>query len=233
MKVAIVDRYLIDLKTLADEICKHYFYPKEEDVWVYQFDYNAEFMDYLYEGLDFRIVYLDETTCDFITFKTVQELLPHCAIVLLTKRDDYIPLNNYDILTKPYDGQRVYDSLVYHIKRTKIRPNYIKVNNRGQIGYVDIDDIVYIESNYGKVYVHTKDDEHVARELSYRYYHKLLDPHGFISISQSFLVNVDHITSSDSHHYILSNGTKLKASTRRKVNAFKKYIEFKEAIPWG
>lgn len=233
MKVAIVDRYLIDQKTLSDEICKHYFYPtKKEDVFVYQFDDNKEFIEYMYDGVDFRIAYLEESSTDLVTFKTIQELLPNCAIVLLTSRNDYIPLNNFDILTKPYDSQRIYDTLVYHMDATRIKPRYIRVNERRRIRYIDTDSVYYLESNYGKVYVHTKDTSYVGEYRFYRQYDELLCIHGFISISQSLLINVDKVVSSNGIDYHLDDGTILRASQRKRVEAFRYYQQFKESVPY-
>lgn len=226
MKVAIVDKDKTQLDILSNEICEHYF--PEEDIFVYKFVEHDEFIEFLYEGLQYKFVFLDDTTCNLITIKTVQELLPEAIVIVLTSRTDFIPLNNFEVLTKPYDLKRIYDTLVYSVKHATVKPNQIRVLDRDTIRYIDTDMIYYFESYYGKVYVHTHNHKYVADNCSLYQYENLLFRYGFVSIHKSIIINMKKVKNASLEEYTLRNDVVLYSSARKKYKAFNTYKEYIE-----
>lgn len=223
MKVAIVDHNKDELNQLSNEICEHYF--PIEDIFVYKFDDVKEFIQFLYNGYQYRFVFLDEQSIDLITLKTIEELLPECPTIILTTRNDFIPLNNHHILQKPYDPIAIYNTLEYHVFHTKVRPQSIPVDNRNAISNIPIDEIYYIESYYGKVYIHTKDKKYTGRNLNFYYYELLLERFGFLAIHKSIMLNIEKVKRANLEFYILHNDTELKPSARKKYIAYNAFIE--------
>lgn len=226
MKVAVVDKDKKQLNHLADEICGHYF--PEEDVFVYKFLDNTEFIDFLYQGIQYKFVFLDDETCDLLTVKTVQELLPDAMIIGLTSKHDFIPLNNYQVLTKPYQSSKILDTLLYAMKNSTVKPKQIKVIDGSRVRYIDTDAIYYFESYYGKVYVYTYNNKYLADNHSLYQYENMLHRYGFVSIHKSIIVNMNKIRSASLDEYTLRNDKVIYASARKKHKAFKTYTMYIE-----
>lgn len=232
MKLAIVDKNKKYLHALADEICSYYF--PEEDVFVYKFDTNHEFIKVLFDGMHFHIIFLDNATSDIITVKTVQELLPETIIIGTTDDTQHIPLNNHQLLCKPYVPITIHRALLYTMKQATIKPNKIKIKYGVRYGYIDLHHIHYLESYYGKVYVHTYKHKYEATNPCLYQFTDLLSRYGFVSIHKSLLVNMDKIQSATIDEYVLYNHKVLYPSVRKRVSAyktFKKYSEEKAKFP--
>lgn len=223
MKVAIVDQNKQQLDHLSNEICDHYF--PIEDIFVYKFTDTKEFIDFLYKGYQYRFVFLDESSIDILLLKTIEELLPDCPTIILTNRNDFIPLNNHHILTKPYDSIQIYKTLEYHVFNTKVRPIHLPVDDRNAIRYIPLEEIYYIESYYGKVYIHTKDAKYVGRNLNFYYYELLLEKFEFLSIHKSIMIQINKVKRANLDTYILYNDIELSPSARKKHQAYNSYIE--------
>ncbi|MFV0395436.1 MAG: LytR/AlgR family response regulator transcription factor [Coprobacillaceae bacterium] len=232
MKIAIVDKNTEYLNDLSDEICSHY-YP-EEDIFAYKFNNVDEFMKILFDGIHFKIVFLDNDTCDIITVKTVQELLPETIIIGVTDDTSIIPLNNHQLLIKPYTPSSVHNALLHSIKHATIKPNKIKVMHGSRYSYIELQHIYYFESYYGKVYIHTHKNRYLATNQFLYQYTDLLSHYGFVSIHKSILVNMDKIKFATIDEYVLLNDKILYPSVRKRVKAykdFKKYSDQKAKFP--
>lgn len=226
MKVAIVDKDKVQLDILSNEICEHYF--PEEDIFVYKFLDLKEFIEFLYNGLQYKIVFLDDTTCDLVTIKTIQELLPEAIIIVLTSKSDFVPLNNHEILTKPYKAKQIYNMLVYNIKNVCLKPKHIKVIDRDCVRYINTNSIYYFESYYGRIYVHTRNHKFIADTSSLYQYENLLFRYGFVSIHKSIIINMRKVKRASLEEYVLLNDIVLYASARKKYKAFNTYQEYIE-----
>lgn len=232
MKVAIVDKDKECLDILSDEICSHYF--PEEDVFVYKFEKNTEFIKMLFKGIDFKVVFLDNQTSDIIAVKTIQELLPETLIIGVTDDTSIIPLNNHHLLIKPYTPASVHNALLHSIKQATIKPNKIKVMHGSRYTYIELQNIYYFESYYGKVYVHTHKNQYLATNASLYQYTDLLSRYGFLSVHKSILINMDKVKFATIDEYVLFNDKIVYPSVRKRVQAykiFKSYSEKKAKFP--
>ncbi|WP_249029401.1 hypothetical protein [Tannockella kyphosi] len=114
MQVAILDHHFSDQEILVNKIFEHCLCPiKKNNVFISQYNDNKKFIESLYHGDDYQIVYLEVSSIDSNTFEAMKELLPYCTIILITANEDYIPFNNFEVLLKPYDSQRIIDTLVF------------------------------------------------------------------------------------------------------------------------
>ena len=224
MKIAILDRNQEQLNHLSNEICKYYFL--QDDIFVFKFYSHDEFIEYLYQNIDFKFLFIDELSASIITFKIIQELLPDATIIGLTTNKKMVPLNNFEILYKPYQSKKIYETLVFHVKQSSYRPRVIQVHHRGKYQNILLDDIYYFESYYGKVNVYTKDQYFQCVESNIYYYETLLYRHHFLEIHKSTLVNMSKIKSANLDEYLLFNQKILIPSARKKRQAYKNYIEY-------
>lgn len=226
MKIAVVDKNEKYLSDLADEICSHYF--PEEDVFVYKFNTNVEFINILFCCIDFKIVFLDNDTCNIITVKTVQELLPEALIIGITDDSTIIPLNNHQLLSKPYAPVDIHNALLHGLKHATVKPNKIKAIHGSRYTYIELQHIFYFESYYGKVYIHTHKNRYLATNPFLYQYTDLLSHYGFVSIHKSILINMDKVKSATIDEYVLYNDKIMYPSVRKRVKAYKTYQSYSE-----
>ncbi len=226
MKIAIVDVNIKDLNLLSDEICSHYF--PEQDIFIYKFNTNQEFMDLLFANVQFKIIFLDTLSSDIVTFKTIQELLPEAVVIGMYEDKSVIPLNNHQLLQKPYTPIVIHNALLHAIKRTSIRPSQLKVMDGSRNRYIPLSKVYYLESYYRKVYVHTQKHSYIASHSLLHQYVDLLSRYGFVSIHKSILINMDKIQSATMDEYVLDNQKILYPSVRKRQEAYKKYQTYSE-----
>lgn len=92
---------------------------------------------------------------------------------------------------------------------------------------LDISDIIYIEGYNRHLTFYTRDEE-FSSVGKLQSIHERLAAHGFLRIHQGYLVNMNHIKHFCINEAIMSDGTKVMISTRRRTDALKIYDEFLE-----
>lgn len=223
MKVAILDKNKEQLDQLSNELCEHYF--TIDHIFFYKFTLRDELMEFLFNGYQYRFIFLDEDSADLILIKTIEELLPNCPVIIMTADKKHIHLNNHMLLYKPYSIAQIFDVLNFHVYNTLVRPTKIPVNDRNIIIHIPVDKIYYLDSYYGKVYIHTVDGCYIGRNKNFYSYEIMLEKFGFLSIHKSIMINIEKVKSASIDEYMLLNDIKLKPSARRKHKALKSYIE--------
>lgn len=152
----------------------------------YRFDCNLLFMDIYQKKMNgvsvAEYVETKHVDTDIIFVTTSQnhvfECYKHHAYAYLLK-----PLREHDITTE----------VKRYLKDMQLNPKCLNISNRGNITKIPLDTILFVESNYRKIIVHTKNQE-------YEYYEKLdtletlLEQDGFIRCHQSYIVATDKIT---------------------------------------
>ena len=105
-----------------------------------------------------------------------------------------ILLDPNDDLRKELESLGITDdeSSEYILTRKNMSVNFIQVKKDDRLFYIDVSDIVYIESLGHDVYVHTADDTYVTRERL-KQLEKLLDPEQFLRVSSSAIINTKQI----------------------------------------
>ena len=101
--------------------------------------------------------------------------------------------HTFAYLLKPLKAIDINQEVQRYLKEMQINPKCLNISNRGAVTRIPLETILFIESNYRKIIVHTMTDE-------YEYYEKLdmleevLKNDGFIRCHQSYLVSLNYIT---------------------------------------
>jgi two-component system LytT family response regulator len=100
------------------------------------------------------------------------------------------------------------------------RLSRIAIREKGRVHLVPVDDIVWIEADNYRVWIHARGKAHVFRE-SLRALEARLDPRRFFRVSRSAIVSLDRITeiqpfARGSHVVILDSGTRVLLSRSRR-----------------
>lgn len=137
----------------------------------------------------------------------VKKILPDAILIFITAYDSYaikaFELRIYDYILKPYDENRIHDSLncaldminnrfeneIIDILDTKKSLNKIPCDNNGRIILVDIDKICFCYSEDEKNYVKTeKDIYYTTKTLQ-----ELLQKTKFFRCHRSYIVNLQKV----------------------------------------
>jgi DNA-binding LytR/AlgR family response regulator len=121
-------------------------------------------------------------------------------IIFVTTSKDYVfecyRHHTFAYLLKPLQEYDISKEIKRYLSEMEVTPKCLTVSNRKNVTRIPLDNILFIESNYRTVIVHTQNQ-------AYEYYEKLdqlekvLGKDGFIRCHQSYLVNVDMITAFD------------------------------------
>lgn len=194
-------------------------------------------------GYDVVFLDADIKKFDLKKIKTVQqELLPLIILISSSKSDvlKAFEMNASDFIVKPLQAKAIKKRL-YVIKKKMTAYKYIEgLNRRDKLGltvqpsngdcymrrilirkskkmvFVDVNSIIWIESesNYNRIY--TEDDSYLNRG-ALKYILQKLDPHKFFRIHRSVIINIDMVKqiepfSHGDYKVVMRNGTELKIS---------------------
>lgn len=104
--------------------------------------------------------------------------------------------HTFAYLLKPLREKDIAQEVKRYISEIQMNPKCLNISSRGETIRIPIDTILYVESNYRKIIVHTKNQD-------YEYYEKLdvleqvLALDGFVRCHQSYLVAMDKISAYD------------------------------------
>ncbi len=152
----------------------------------------------------FDLVFIDINLGDIegtVLASTVKQIMPKAHIIFATAYSQYavrafeIGVSNY--ILKPFDKHRL-ESVVDNCRKdleascSKPLPNRLPVNCNRRIVLVDIEAIVFIETDNRSCIIHTKNGD-LTENLSIGEYEKRLSGHRFFRIHKSYLVNLEHV----------------------------------------
>ena len=169
------------------------------------------------------------------------EVLQNCSVpypyfVFVTAYDAYaveaFEKNAVDYILKPYSKERIEQAVLLSFSERKPafpdNGTYVKriaVKSVGKTSFIEVKNILWIESSDQYVEVHTADKTIVVRE-SMDQLEQNLNPREFFRIHRSYIVSLDQVEALeyiDKHTSmtVLKNGKRLKISNSRKQE-FKK-----------
>lgn len=105
------------------------------------------------------------------------------------------------------------------------RHNMYMINNAGEIIIINLDDILYFESNRRKVKVVCRNSEYITYDRIANIEKIVGD--GFVRCHQSYLVNMKYVRVFEKNHFILENDIQIAISQNRYAqtkNCFLSYI---------
>ena len=152
----------------------------------------------------FDLVFIDINLGDMegtVLASAVKQIMPKASIIFATAYSQYavrafeIGVSNY--ILKPFDKNRL-ETIVENCRKvmeascTKPLTNRLPVNCNRRIVLVDIETIVFIETDNRSCVIHTKNGD-FTENLSLGEYEKRLSGHRFFRIHKSYLVNLEQI----------------------------------------
>lgn len=151
-----------------------------------EFDCNLLFMDiFTKENSEMQVVqYVEQKHVD-------------TDIIFITASKEHVfecyKDHTFAYLLKPLKAMDINKEVQRYLKEMQFNPKCLNISNRGNITRIPLDTILYIESKYRKIIVHTMTE-------NYEYYEKLdvleevLKGDGFVRCHQSYLVSVSCIS---------------------------------------
>jgi two-component system, LytTR family, response regulator LytT len=129
------------------------------------------------------------------TAKIIRQYDYDFDIVFITSSKDYV-FDGYDVnasgyLIKPIDSKTLNDIILKTYQKVN-KKSYISLKNKGEIRKVNLNDIMFFESNKRQIIVNTVDEKIITygKIADYDY---LTDAFSFIIPHKSYLVNMHHI----------------------------------------
>lgn len=163
----------------------------------------------------------------------LRKLRQDAVIIFITNYIEYAP-QGYEVrafryLLKKDVGQKLTEYLSLAMEALAASGETLEINIYGEWISLRLREIRYIESQLRMVEVHMGKPTHKV----YRYYatlselEKKLEPHGFLRIHKSYLVNMRFIQQFHGKEVVLLDGTTLKVSQTDYAQKKKKYLFWK------
>ena len=200
MKIAVIDDERPARRELIHQILENV--PEAE---IQEADSGASALA-LISTLPFDLLFVDINLNDMegtTLAAAAKKILPKAHIVFATAYSQYavkafeLGVNNY--LLKPFDPdrvKRVLDKCRADLEATATASQptgRLAINTNRKILFLDISQIVYVETSGRSCVIHTTDGDYTENQLLGEY-EKRLAPFGFFRIHKSFLVNVNCIS---------------------------------------
>jgi two-component system, LytTR family, response regulator len=175
-----------------------------------------------------ELVFLDVQMPECDGFDVVEKLggdLPP-AVVFVTAYDQYalkaFEAGALDYLLKPFDNARFARALarakekVAHTRESPVRSDRLVIKGAGQITFVKISEIDWIEASDYYASLHVRSETHLLRRRMSEL-ERDLDPSMFCRIHRSSIVNLNRIRSLEvnkdgEYEVVLDSGTRLRLS---------------------
>lgn len=220
MRIAICEDEAVIAKQIAD-ITYAFFEESGSDCNIDLFFNGADFekkqdlYDLLF--LDYKLSDINGIELAHKIRKTNQKLV----IIFVTAYSEHVfesfEVGAYRYILKPIEEDEIRKSLFSLLSANQhSRPLCVPMKHRKI--YVDLDDIMYIESNAKYSVVRTQETAYDSSR-SLLFYEQEIHSQHFIKTHKRFLVNMNYIAEIEKNIITLTNGEKIEIS-RRSLNAF-------------
>lgn len=164
-----------------------------------------------------------------ISAQIIKSKFPDAIIILTGETEEYIyeafNLEALYYLVKPFGSDEFSGLFKRIIAKSKTLNPTLHLRWKSERYNIPIKDIIYIEGYNRHLTIYTKDGEYSSVGKIQNIYEKLCI-HGFLRVHQGYTVNMEHIKQFNTDEVIMSDGTKVMISTRRKSDALKMYDSF-------
>lgn len=169
--------------------------------------------------------------------RKLRTLRTDAVIIFITNYIEYAP-EGYEVkafryLLKKDVQQKLPGYVALAVEALNSSRETLKIKINGEIINLRIKEILYIESQLRMVDVHLKKHKSNAQGKVYSYYatmtdlEKQLEPHGFLRIHKSYLVNMQFIRRFQNKEVLLYDGTSLRVGEKNYSEKKKKYLMWK------
>lgn len=186
------------------------------------------------QGSRFDLIFLDvemAQTNGIDAGMRIKELDKQVILIFVSAHPQYAVFS-YDCdalyyIVKPIDGEKFDRVLGKAIEKYKLLHQEYVLKNRGEIQRLAVSDILYVEICRKHLLFHTVSGVYeTVGKLSEAL--EGLYPFGFCQVHQGYVVNMNHIKSFAPNDVVLSDGTRVMVSVRKKAEVLRQYANFLE-----
>lgn len=227
MKICIYDTDDLVYSALMKSICECFITSETFSVKICN---SPQQVLTLIENSDIYDVYYINTDANGILLPEIIKRQYPTAIIILLSENPEMMYNAFTVealycLIKPFSEEKFSDIFKHSIAKYKnLNPKlYLRRQNERYI--VPINEILYIEAYDRHITVHTKEAEYSYTGQMQSIFDKVAI-YDFVRIHQGYCVNMKHIKCFYQKEVVLTDGTKLMVSTRKKHEALMLYDNF-------
>lgn len=223
-KIAICDDSKLD-RQLLKVVIQTYFENNEEEFKIFEYELG----DNLLDDIEVELLFLDIIMNGTNGMKIARKLrdIQFTPIIFLTAHADYA-VESYEVyaagyLLKPYDTNKLTLLLDEVLQRSVQKRIAVKVKKQHR--YLEINDIMYAESDKHVLNIHLKDSRVIQTTEKLSELKKTINSKRFIRCHQSYLVNMDYIKDAKTD-FILSNDIRIPIRVRGRKEIIERYHKY-------
>lgn len=221
-KIAICDDSKLD-RQLLKVVIQIYFENNEEEFKIFEYELG----DNLLDDIEVELLFLDIIMNGMKIARKLRDIQFKAPIIFLTAHADYA-VESYEVyvagyLLKPYDTNKLTLLLDEVLQRSVQKRIAVKVKKQHR--YLEINDIMYAESDKHVLNIHLKDSRVIQTTEKLSELEKTINSKRFIRCHQSYLVNMDYIKDAKTD-FILSNDIRIPIRVRRRKEIIERYHKY-------
>ena len=221
-KIAICDDSKLD-RQLLKVVIQTYFENNEEEFKIFEYDLG----DNLLDDIEVELLFLDIIMNGMKIARKLRDIQFKAPIIFLTAHADYA-VESYEVyvagyLLKPYDTNKLTLLLDEVLQRSVQKRIAVKVKKQHR--YLEINDIMYVESDKHVLNIHLKDSRVIQTTEKLSELKKTINSKRFIRCHQSYLVNMDYIKDAKTD-FILSNDIRIPIRVRGRKEIIERYHKY-------
>lgn len=224
-KIAICDDSKLD-RQLLKVVIQIYFENNEEEFKIFEYELG----DNLLDDIEVELLFLDIIMNGMKIARKLRDIQFKAPIIFLTAHADYA-VESYEVyaagyLLKPYDTNKLTLLLDEVLQRSVQKRIAVKVKKQHR--YLEINDIMYVESDKHVLNIHLKDSRVIQTTEKLSELKKTINSKRFIRCHQSYLVNMDYIKDAKTD-FILSNDIRIPIRVRGRKEIIERYHKYYSA----
>ena len=221
-KIAICDDSKLD-RQLLKVVIQIYFENNEEEFKIFEYELG----DNLLDDIEVELLFLDIIMNGMKIARKLRDIQFKAPIIFLTAHADYA-VESYEVyvagyLLKPYDTN-ILTLLLDEVLQRSVQKR-IAVKVKKQHRYLEINDIMYAESDKHVLNIHLKDSRVIQTTEKLSELKKTINSKRFIRCHQSYLVNMDYIKDAKTD-FILSNDIRIPIRVRGRKEIIERYHKY-------
>lgn len=221
-KIAICDDSNLD-RQLLKVVIQTYFENNEEEFKIFEYELG----DNLLDDIEVELLFLDIIMNGMKIARKLRDIQFKAPIIFLTAHADYA-VESYEVyvagyLLKPYDTNKLTLLLDEVLQRSVQKRIAVKVKKQHR--YLEINDIMYVESDKHVLNIHLKDSRVIQTTEKLSELEKTINSKRFIRCHQSYLVNMDYIKDAKTD-FILSNDIRIPIRVRGRKEIIERYHKY-------
>lgn len=221
-KIAICDDSKLD-RQLLKVVIQTYFENNEEEFKIFEYELG----DNLLDDIEVELLFLDIIMNGMKIARKLRDIQFKAPIIFLTAHADYA-VESYEVyvagyLLKPYDTNKLSLLLDEVLQRSVQKRIAVKVKKQHR--YLEINDIMYVESDKHVLNIHLKDSRVIQTTEKLSELKKTINSKRFIRCHQSYLVNMDYIKDAKTD-FILSNDIRIPIRVRGRKEIIERYHKY-------